>query len=46
MVISAIGSLNSSVLSGARVPYAMARDRVFFKVADGIHPKFLIPVAL
>ena len=43
MVISAIGSLNSSVLSGARVPYAMARDKIFFKVADGIHPKFLTP---
>jgi amino acid transporter len=43
MVISAIGSLNSSVLSGARVPYAMARDAIFFKVADGIHPKFLTP---
>src|SRR6267154_4416257 len=43
MVISAVGSLNSSVLSGARVPYAMARDKVFFKVADGIHRKFLTP---
>ena len=43
MVISAIGSLNSSVLSGARVPYAMARDGVFFKVADGIHPKYRTP---
>jgi APA family basic amino acid/polyamine antiporter len=43
MVISAIGSLNSSVLSGARVPYAMARDKIFFKVADGIHPKFRTP---
>ena len=43
MVISAIGSLNSSVLSGARVPYAMARDKVFFQVANGIHPKFFTP---
>ncbi|HEY1424634.1 MAG TPA: amino acid permease [Candidatus Acidoferrum sp.] len=43
MVISAIGSLNSSVLSGARVPYAMARDGIFFKIASGIHPKFLTP---
>jgi amino acid transporter len=43
MVISALGSLNSSILSGARVPYAMARDGIFFKVADGIHPKFLTP---
>jgi len=43
MVISAIGSLNSSVLSGARVPYAMARDGIFFRIVDGIHPKFLTP---
>lgn len=43
MVIAAIGSLNSSVLSGARVPYAMARDGIFFKIADGIHPKYRTP---
>jgi basic amino acid/polyamine antiporter, APA family len=43
MVISAIGSMNSSILSGARVPYAMARDGVFFKIADGIHPKYRTP---
>jgi basic amino acid/polyamine antiporter, APA family len=43
LVISALGSMNSSILSGARVPYAMARDRVFFRVADGIHPKYLTP---
>jgi amino acid transporter len=43
MVISAIGSMNSSILSGARVPYAMARDGIFFKIADGIHPKFRTP---
>lgn len=43
MVISAIGSMNSSVLSGARVPYAMARDGIFFKIADGIHARFRTP---
>src|SRR2546423_4217083 len=43
MVISAIGSMNSSILSGARVPYAMARDGIFFKIADGIHPKYRTP---
>lgn len=43
MAISALGSMNSSILSGARVPYAMARDAIFFKVADGIHPKFRTP---
>jgi APA family basic amino acid/polyamine antiporter len=43
MMISALGSMNSSILSGARVPYAMARDGIFFKVADGIHPKYRTP---
>jgi basic amino acid/polyamine antiporter, APA family len=43
MAISALGSMNSSVLSGARVPYAMARDKIFFQIAGGIHPKFRTP---
>jgi amino acid transporter len=43
MVVSAMGSLNSSILSGARVPYAMARDQVFFRVAQGIHPDYRTP---
>jgi amino acid transporter len=43
MVISAFTTLNSSILTGARVPYAMARDGVFFRVADGIHPRFRTP---
>ncbi|HXR33749.1 MAG TPA: amino acid permease [Verrucomicrobiae bacterium] len=43
MLISALGSMNSSILSGARVPYAMARDGIFFKIADGIHPKYRTP---
>jgi APA family basic amino acid/polyamine antiporter len=43
MAISALGSMNSSVLSGARVGYAMARDGIFFKIAGGIHPRFRTP---
>jgi len=43
MVISALGSMNSSVLSGARVGYAMARDGIFFKIVKGIHAKFRTP---
>jgi basic amino acid/polyamine antiporter, APA family len=43
MVISALGTLNSSVLSGARVDYAMARDGIFFQFAGAIHPKFRTP---
>lgn len=29
-VVSAIGALNGSILANARVPFAMARDRLFF----------------
>jgi APA family basic amino acid/polyamine antiporter len=43
MVISALGSMNSSVLSGARPTYAMARDGLFFKVADGVNPGYRTP---
>jgi APA family basic amino acid/polyamine antiporter len=43
MAISALGSMNSSVLSGARVGYAMARDGIFFKIVGGIHQKFRTP---
>jgi len=43
MVISALGSMNSSVLSGARPTYAMARDGIFFKMVDGVHPKYRTP---
>ncbi len=43
MVISALGSMNSSVLSGARVGYAMARDGIFFKIVGGIHEQFRTP---
>src|ERR1700677_1560739 len=40
MVLSALGTLNSSLLSGARVPYAMARDGLFFRVTGIVHQKF------
>ncbi len=30
-VISALGAMNGSIMTGARVPYAMARDGLFFK---------------
>jgi APA family basic amino acid/polyamine antiporter len=43
MVVSALGTLNASTLSGARVPYAMARDGIFFRKSADIHPKFRTP---
>jgi len=43
MVVSALGTLNSTILSGARVPYAMAHDGLFFDFARQIHPTFRVP---
>jgi basic amino acid/polyamine antiporter, APA family len=43
MIVAALGTLNSSLLSGARVPYAMARDRLFFQITGSVHPKFRTP---
>src|SRR5271170_3097310 len=43
MIVSALGTLNSSLLSGARVPYAMARDGLFFQVTASVHPIFRTP---
>jgi APA family basic amino acid/polyamine antiporter len=43
-VVSAIGALNGSILSNARVPYAMARDGVFFQSMAGLSAKTRVPV--
>ena len=43
MAISALGALHVVVLTGARIPYAMARDGVFFQFAKRIHPAFHTP---
>jgi len=43
MIVAALGTLNSSLLSGARVPYAMARDRLFFRITGTVHPRFRTP---
>lgn len=43
MGISALGALHVVVLTGARIPYAMARDGVFFEFAKRIQPKFHTP---
>ena len=43
MAISALGALHVTVLTGARIPYAMARDGVFFSFAKSVHPTFHTP---
>ena len=43
MALSAFGALHVVVLTGARIPYAMARDGVFFQFAGRVHPSFSTP---
>ena len=43
MAISAFGALHVVILTGARIPFAMARDGVFFPFAGRVHPKFRTP---
>src|SRR5580692_11163817 len=43
MAISALGALHVVVLTGARIPFAMARDGVFFQFAQRMHPAFHTP---
>ena len=42
--ISALGALNGSTMSFARVPFAMARDGLFFKFFGSINAKTHVPV--
>jgi APA family basic amino acid/polyamine antiporter len=44
-LISIFAALNGSILSGSRVPYAMARDGLFFKSISRVHPRFYTPGA-
>ncbi len=43
MAMSALGALHVVVMTGARIPYAMARDGVFFQFANRVHPSFHTP---
>ncbi len=44
-MISIFAALNGSLLSGSRVPYAMARDGYFFHSMSRVHPRFRTPGA-
>jgi APA family basic amino acid/polyamine antiporter len=43
MAVSMLVTLNGTIMSGARVPFAMARDRYFFKTIAEVHPRFRTP---
>lgn len=42
-MVSMFAALNGSILSGARVPYAMARDGLFFRPVAHVHPEHRTP---
>jgi len=44
MIVCALGTLNSSILTNARVDYAMARDGLFFRIVRGVNPRFRTPM--
>ena len=42
-MISIFAALNGSILTGSRVPYAMARDHLFFEKTGLVHEKYHSP---
>lgn len=44
-MISIFAALNGSILSGSRVPFAMARDRLFFSAVARVNPHYRTPSA-
>ncbi|MBY0506637.1 MAG: amino acid permease [Bryobacteraceae bacterium] len=42
-MVSIFAALNGSILSGSRVPFAMARDGLFFKSFGEVHPEYRSP---
>lgn len=43
MALSMLVTLNSTTMSGARIPFALARDRYFFSALAKVHPRFHTP---
>jgi APA family basic amino acid/polyamine antiporter len=43
-IISLLASISAMTFAGPRVYYAMARDRMFFRSAATVHPRFKTPV--
>jgi APA family basic amino acid/polyamine antiporter len=45
MAVSMLVTLNGTIMSGARVPFATARDGYFFQALAEVHPRFHTPSA-
>jgi APA family basic amino acid/polyamine antiporter len=44
LLVSSLGALHASMASTIRVPYAMARDGLYFKAIDHLSPRTNVPV--
>lgn len=44
VMISMFGALNSNLLAGPRIYFAMARDRLFPRVFSHVHPRYRTPL--
>jgi APA family basic amino acid/polyamine antiporter len=44
LLSSSIGTLHTSILTGARVPYVMSRDRLFFQNLARLNPRTHVPI--
>jgi APA family basic amino acid/polyamine antiporter len=44
LLISTVGSLHTGIMTAARVPYAMSRDRLFFRSLAEVSEKTHVPV--
>ena len=44
MMMSSFGALHASILATSRVPYAMARDRLFFRGLSKVSPHTHVPI--
>jgi basic amino acid/polyamine antiporter, APA family len=44
VIIATLGSNNGFILTGARIYYAMASERVFFRSFANVHPSFHTPI--
>lgn len=45
VLISTIGSTHGSIMTGARISYAQARDGLLFRFLGGVHPRYRTPSA-
>jgi APA family basic amino acid/polyamine antiporter len=43
ILLSMFGALNGSILTGARIFYAMAEDGLFFRKFASVHPRYFTP---